>query len=105
MPPNLKLLRWLVTMLMVTMIAGFVVIVTLFVIRMPDRSAPPLPAQITLPEGATPYAITRGRDWLAVVTETDEILIFDSASGTLRQKVEITRQETPAAPEQRARQR
>lgn len=89
LPANLKLLRVLVIALMVTMIAGFLVIVALFVIRMPRATVLPLPAEILLPEGATATAVTRGRDWMAVVTEDDRILIFDLDTGGLRQTVTI----------------
>ncbi|MBN2906834.1 MAG: hypothetical protein JXJ18_09020 [Rhodobacteraceae bacterium] len=91
LPPNLKLLRWLVTALMVTMISGFLVIVALFVIRMPQGGAVDLPASVTLPQGTTATAFTRGRDWFAIVTDDDRILIYDAATGALRQSVQITR--------------
>lgn len=92
LPPNLKLLRVLVTVLLVTMIAGFLVIVALFVIRMPGGGgALPLPDTVVLPEGASATAFTRGRDWVAVVTEDDRILIYDAATGDLRQVVQIAR--------------
>ena len=38
---------------------------------------------------STATAYTQGSDWYAVVTEADEILIFDSASGELRQTLRI----------------
>lgn len=92
LPPNLRMLRTLVTLLMVTMIGGFLVIVALFVIRMPQGGgALPLPDSVTLPEGAEAEAFTRGRDWVAVVTADDRILIYDAETGTLRQTVEIRR--------------
>ncbi|MGC9419847.1 MAG: DUF6476 family protein [Rhodovulum sp.] len=92
LPPNLKLLRVLVTVLMVTMIAGFLVIVALFVIRMPGGGdALPLPGALVLPEGVQATAFTRGRDWVAVVTEDDRILIYDAGTGALRQTVRIER--------------
>ncbi|BAQ68453.1 hypothetical protein NHU_01294 [Rhodovulum sulfidophilum] len=90
LPPDLKLLRMLVTLLMVTMIGGFLVIVALFVIRMPGQDETlPLPPALTLPDGAEAEAVTRGRDWVAIVTRDDRILIYDAASGVLRQTVEI----------------
>ncbi|MRH22346.1 DUF6476 family protein [Rhodovulum strictum] len=91
LPPNLKLLRVLVTLLLVTMIAGFLVIVALFVIRMPGGGSLPLPEALSMPEGATATAFTRGRDWVAVVTADDRILIFDAGTGALRQTVRIER--------------
>ena len=41
-----------------------------------------------MPGGATALAFTRGRDWFAVVTGDDRILIY-GADGTLRQEVRI----------------
>jgi hypothetical protein len=48
-----------------------------------------LPENITLPDGAQAQNFTRGADWIAIVTTGNEILIFDAASGDLRQTVEI----------------
>lgn len=91
LPPSLKLLRLLVILLMVTMIGGFLVIVGLFVTRMPGGGQVALPDRVTLPEGAAAQAVTRGRDWFAIVTEDDRILIYDAATGALRQTVRIER--------------
>jgi hypothetical protein len=33
--------------------------------------------------------VTFGRDWIAVVTDTGELLILDAATGALRQRVAI----------------
>jgi len=87
-PANLRFLRRLVTVLTATMIGGLFIIIALFVIRFSDRSLP-LPAEITLPDGAKADAFTQGRGWYAVVTDQDQILIFDKSSGTLRQTIEI----------------
>ncbi len=70
------------------MIAGLLVIIALFVIRFSDRPAP-LPGAITLPDGSTPAAFTMTDRWYAVVTEADEILIFDRDTGTLLQTLAI----------------
>ena len=72
----------LVTILTGTMIAGLLIIIALVVIRYSDRRAP-LPEAITLPDGATATAFTKGSDWYAVVTGDDHILIFDRATGKL----------------------
>jgi hypothetical protein len=89
---NLRFLRMLVTVLTAVMILGVVAIVALLVIRLqaPAPAALPLPESLALPEGATARAVTQGTDWVAVVTEADEILIFDRATGALRQRVAIT---------------
>ncbi len=90
-PPRdgaLTVLKWLVIGLTATMLAGLVILVTLFATRFP-RVAAPLPDRIALPEGVTATAFTRGPTWFAVVTEEDEILIYDAAGDTLRQRIEI----------------
>ena len=87
-PANLKFLRVLVTILTASMIAGVLVIIALIVIRYNDQRAP-LPETIELPDGTTATAFTQGPDWYAVVTAGDEILIFDRATGTLRQTLKI----------------
>ena len=84
-PANLAFLRRLVTVLTIIMIGGVVTVVALLVIRLNAGPAPlPLPEQVTLPDGATATAFTVGSDWFAVVTENDQILIFDQVTGTLR---------------------
>lgn len=87
-PANLRFLRLLVTVLTGTMIAGLLVIIALLVIRFSDRPAP-LPGAITLPDGSTPAAFTMTDRWYAVVTEADEILIFDRDTGALMQTLTI----------------
>lgn len=76
------------TLLTVVMIGGLVVIVTLLVIRF-SQTAPPLPDEIVLPDGATPLAFTQGDSWYAVVTTDNRILIFDRLTGALRQTIII----------------
>ena len=91
-PANLRFLRRLVTTLMIVMIGGLLVIVALFVIRFSSPAEPvglSLPGSITLPDGATAQAFTIGRSFFAVVTQDDTILIFDRASGKLRQTIDI----------------
>lgn len=87
-PANLRFLRLLVTVLTALMIAGLLTILTLVVIRYTSTRTP-LPEVIALPGGETATAYTQGPDWYAVVTETDRILIFDRATGKLRQTIAI----------------
>ncbi|WP_290686768.1 MULTISPECIES: DUF6476 family protein [unclassified Haematobacter] len=90
LPPSLRFLKLLVTVLTATLIIGVLTIVVLLVTRLPRAAAPPpLPETVTLPDGTTPIAFTQGTDWYAVVTAENEILIFDRATGALRQRVEI----------------
>ncbi len=72
------------------MIVGLVIIVTLFVIRYrQSTNAVSFPASITLPDGAKALAFTQTKDWLAVVTDANEILIFDRTGKILKQRVKI----------------
>lgn len=84
-------LRRLVTILLAVMIAGFLLIVALFVIRLSEDSpgALALPDHVDLPDGTSAVAFTIGADWYAVVTGDNRILIFDRASGALRQTVSV----------------
>ncbi|MGR3638372.1 DUF6476 family protein [Alterinioella nitratireducens] len=88
-PLNLRVLRILVTVLTVTMIVGLITVVAVFVTRFENGSPVALPDQVTLPEGESARAVTFGPDWYAVVTANDLILIYDRASGDLRQTVTI----------------
>lgn len=88
-PPNLRFLRVLVTVLTATMIAGVVIIIALIVIRYGGKDDFALPKAIELPQGATVSAVTKGRGWYAVVTEDQQILIYDAGDGHLRQTVRI----------------
>lgn len=78
------------TVLTATMILGVLTVIVLLVIRL-NASEPTLtvPEQVTLPDGAVATAFTIGSDWFAVVTEDDQILIFDQVTGTLRQTVTV----------------
>ncbi|SDE42029.1 DUF6476 family protein [Limimaricola pyoseonensis] len=86
-PPELKWLKWLVIALAGVMIAGFLVLIATLVIRL-NADPLPLPERIALPEGAEAAAFTQGRDWIAVVTQDDRILVY-GRDGALRQSVEI----------------
>ena len=70
------------------MILGVVVVIGLLVTRL-TRDTPILPAEITLPDGAKAVAFTQAADWYAVVTDANEILVFDRMSGALRQTVVV----------------
>lgn len=91
LPPSLRLLKWLVILLTLTMIGGVITVVALLVTRMPQSftaSAPKVPAELSLPDGARPAAVTFGTGWTAVVTTDERILVFDS-NGVLLQEVII----------------
>lgn len=91
LPPGLRLLKWLVILLTLTMIIGVITVVAVLVTRMPQAftATPSLPDGLTLPAGAKAGAVTFGEGWIAVVTTDSRILIFGK-DGTLRQEVAIT---------------
>jgi hypothetical protein len=89
-PANLRFLRRLVTLLTAVMICGVLVVIGLLVTRL-NRPAPVLPDALVLPEGAAARAFTQGEDWFAVVTDRNEILIYDRLTGALRQTIVIKR--------------
>jgi len=88
-PPNLRLLRRLVTALTGVMIFGIIAVVVLMALRLQSPAPPTLPDTVVLPDGMSARAVTFGPGWYAVVTETAEILVFDAATGRLRQRIEI----------------
>ena len=92
LPPGLRFLKALVVLLTLTMIGGVITVVWVIVTRMPQamQRAPALPDSIALPDGTRATAFTQGADWYAVVTADDQILIFDRATGALRQTVALT---------------
>ena len=83
---TLRFLRILVTSLTVTMIAGLITVVAVFVIRFPSDNDGTLivPDKITLPAGEQASAVTQGKGWVAIVTESGNILVFDGRTGALR---------------------
>ena len=65
---------------MLTMIGGLIALVALFVTRLPlGPNVAGFPESLEMPEGETAAAVTMGKAWVAVVTESDRILIFDKA--------------------------
>jgi hypothetical protein len=91
LPPSLRFLKFLVIVLTLTMIVGVIAIVAIIVTRMPvaTQSLPKMPESIDLPDGTRATAFTQGTGWYAVVTAAEEILIFDRATGALRQRIKI----------------
>jgi Flp pilus assembly protein protease CpaA len=92
LPPSLRLLKWLVIVLTLTMIGGVITVVGLIVTRMPQAftaTGPSLPEGLTLPAGTSAAAVTFGTGWIAVVTTDDRVLIY-GRDGRLRQEVPLT---------------
>lgn len=84
-----RYLKTLVTALTVTMIAGFIVLIAVVVMRFNAEATVPLPGEIALPAGTKATAITRGADWLGVVTDDGRILIYGLDGTTLRQEITV----------------
>ena len=89
LPPSLRFLKSLVTVMMVVMILGVITIVGLLVTRLPQPTPQfELPEVLALLMGVTPLAITQGPDFWAVVSEDRRIFIFDG-EGTLQREIAV----------------
>lgn len=92
LPAPLRILQWLVIGLTASLILGVITVVAVVVTRFPKATPVPLPENLRLPEGAAmPAAVTQGRDWIGIVTENDQILIYDRTTGSLRQTITLSR--------------
>ena len=86
----MRFIKWLVVVLTSVMILGLLVIIGLLVTRIGMAPAPlALPNEITLPEGARAEALTLSRDWIIVLTDTDDVLVYDRRSGALRHSMDL----------------
>ena len=82
--PMLRYLRALVTGLAVVMGVGILAIVAILWLRLGGGAPlPELPANIALPQGARVESLSFAKDWIVVVTEAGEILLYDR-DGQLR---------------------
>ncbi|OWU84285.1 hypothetical protein ATO6_14775 [Oceanicola sp. 22II-s10i] len=88
-PASLRFLRRLVTVLTGVMLAGLILIIGLIVTRFRD-TAPPLPAEITLPDGDTARAVTLAEGMVLVVGEAGRLYIYDRVTGRLKQTVDLS---------------
>lgn len=86
----MRFVKRLVVGLTATMIVGIAVIVGLLALRL---SAPPaplaLPDQLALPEGVRAEAVTLTRAQVLVVTDTNALLVFDRATGSLQHSIAL----------------
>ncbi|MEO9648900.1 MAG: DUF6476 family protein [Roseobacter sp.] len=88
LPAHLVFLRRLVTVLTATMVAGVLMIIVLLVMRFYDVE-PVLPETLILPDGAKAVSFTQGPKWYAVVTDTNQIHIFDRVTGKLTKSIDV----------------
>ncbi|WP_339109348.1 DUF6476 family protein [Thioclava sp. GXIMD4216] len=88
--PELRFLKWLVTALAVTMIAGLLTIVTLLVIRFnqPSGNKLTLPEAISLPDGLQALSLTQQADRIIIVTTDNQVLLF-SPDGRLTARTKL----------------
>ncbi|WP_022707977.1 MULTISPECIES: DUF6476 family protein [Paracoccus] len=84
--PELRWLKALVTGLTLVMGLGMIAVVAMLWVRLNQPALPELPDDIALPEGAAPAAVTFARDWIVVVTDAGEVLLFDRA-GALQDRI------------------
>lgn len=83
----LRWLRVLVTSLAAVMGIGVLAIAALLWLRLSEVPLPELPPGIALPDGARAEAVTFARDWIVVVTDAGEVLLYDR-QGRLRDQVQ-----------------
>ena len=87
LPPDLRFLRGLVTVLTGVMIAGLIAVVALLVTRLPG-AAVRAPEALAMPEGAAPLAVTQmPSGWL--VTTTDGRAFFFAPDGALEREIAL----------------
>lgn len=94
-PVGLRWLKVLVAVLTVTLIVGFLTIVILIALRFNSMGSPtlnPIPASIQIPSQAGVVGYTETPDWYLVVTEENEIFVFDRSNDKLIQTVIVQNQ-------------
>jgi hypothetical protein len=91
-PTNLKLLRRLVTTLLIVMIVGFIALILMLVMRFPSSTPTNSFADITIPVGINATAYTQGDDWFAIVDDGNTIHIYNQSDNSLRQTIKIVPQ-------------
>lgn len=76
-----------------TMIIGFIIIVGLLIAKFNslrgEISEPAFPDEIILPNGIQADAFTTTKDWFAIITNNDKILVYNRDSGKLIQQIVI----------------
>jgi len=88
-PANLKLLRRLVTTLLIVMIVGFIALIFMLVMRFPSQTDQNPLANIEIPSGINATAYTQGDDWFAIVDDQKTIHIYNQSDNILRQTIKI----------------
>ena len=87
LPRNLRFLQRLVTLLTVSMIGGILIIAALLAFKLRSESIN-FPRTLILPDGTKPIAFTQTKDWYSIISETNEILIYEN-DGTLIKSITV----------------
>lgn len=93
LPPNLRFLRVLVTVLTAVMILGVITIVALLVIRLGDTARPILvhPEEFTIPEGVNTVGYSIHDGLVIIVGEDSVIRVFEASTRELVQEIQLPR--------------
>ncbi|WP_378943975.1 DUF6476 family protein [Paracoccus sp. R86501] len=86
--PELRFLKTLVTGLTLVMGLGMVAVVAMLWMRLGQPVLPELPGNIKLPDNVQVQAVTFAPDWIVVVTDDAQVLLYDR-SGTLARTIEV----------------
>ena len=87
LPQNLRFLQRLVTILTVSMIAGILIIAALLAFKLRSENLF-FPEKLTLPDGIKPIAFTQTKDWYAIISDANEVLIYKN-DGTLINSITV----------------
>ncbi|WP_055082450.1 DUF6476 family protein [Jannaschia donghaensis] len=87
LPPDLRFLKTLVTMLTGVMIVGLITVVVLLVTRLPG-AAVTLPDRLQVPNGTSIVAVTQAPSYWIATTTDDRVLIF-APDGTFRRDIPL----------------
>ena len=92
LPPDLRFLRVLVTVLTAAMILGVITIVFLLVIRLNAETAPILvhPEMFEIPEGVGTIGFSVVNGQTIIIGDDAVIRVFDSETRTLLQEISTT---------------
>lgn len=86
--PELRFLKTLVTGLTLVMGLGMVAVVAMLWLRLGQPVLPELPGNIKLPDDVQVQAVTFAPDWIVVVTDDRQVLVYDR-SGSLARTIEV----------------
>lgn len=86
--PELRFLKTLVTGLTLVMGLGMIAVVVMLWLRLGQPVLPELPGNIKLPDDVQVQAVTFAPDWIVVVTDDGQVLVYDR-SGSLARRIEV----------------